>query len=296
MKCLNCQKTTNSFLCDSCLNNKELEKVLNYIIKREIIQDDNRLNTFIEESTYEERCDCFSILLKDYKGKNKEYYNCKYLKMIHSDLFEEMALKYLDKNDFNMINSQDILYDLLNFYFRNDFITPQKWYNKILNENSLCYELYINAAEYFSMIGDYEESKFLLDKIEASINELNVLYSRNTKENIINSIRKIRNLLERYRNGKPYWPNTEERRKKIATIYDEKGINYKGTIKVNAYKKNKIKEDEFALINECDDYSINSYCSFWCNYVEGIKGIKDVYELAAIKVVDGVIVNEFKTF
>ncbi|MCI8445860.1 MAG: hypothetical protein HFH31_00030 [Bacilli bacterium] len=117
-----------------------------------------------------------------------------------------------------MINSQDILYDLLNFYFRNDFITPQKWYNKILNENSLCYELYINAAEYFSMVGDYEESKFLLDKIEASINELNVLYSRNTKENIINSIRKIRNLLERYRNGKPYWSNTEERRKKIATI------------------------------------------------------------------------------
>ena len=69
------------------------------------------------------------------------------------------------------------MYNLLSFYFRNDYIKPLEWYKQILDQDNLSYELYYNAAEYFSMIGDYEASECLLNKIEAQIDTLVILYN-----------------------------------------------------------------------------------------------------------------------
>lgn len=189
------------------------------------------------------------------------------------------------------------MYNLLSFYFRNDYIKPLEWYKQILDQDNLSYELYYNAAEYFSMIGDYEASECLLNKIEAQIDTLVILYNC-SKDVIIKKIERLRNLLERYRNGKPYWPQTEERRKQIADIYKLKGINYDNYLsaQLSVGKSKRVKESDFGEINECQDSNINTYCSFWCNYVENIKGIKAIYEIAAIKVIDGEIVSEFEKF
>lgn len=297
MKCINCGNECNDFLCKNCLSEEILEVYINKIIKKDILNSNTNLKDFLENSTYEERCECLAKLLNYYEGRQKEYFVCMLLKMTNDSAFELSAIEYINKSNFCDLNTQYVLYNLLSFYFRNDYIKPLEWYKQILDQDNLSYELYYNAAEYFSMIGDYEASECLLNKIEAQIDTLVILYNC-SKDFIIKKIERLRNLLERYRNGKPYWPQTEERRKQIADIYKLKGINYDNYLsaQLSVGKSKRVKESDFGEINECQDSNINTYCSFWCNYVENIKGIKAIYEIAAIKVIDGEIVSEFEKF
>ena len=47
---------------------------------------------------------------------------------------------------------------------------------------------------------------------------------------------KLAGLLERYEGGKPYWPSTEERRIKVAEVYDKKGITYGNIVSLKTKK------------------------------------------------------------
>ena len=75
-------------------------------------------------------------------------------------------------------------------------------------------------------------------------------------------------------------------------FYDEKGIKYPRI----ENKPEKIKENEFAPIKECYKEKLDSYCAFWCSEAFSVSAAKGIYAVAAVKVVDGNIVDSFESF
>ena len=73
-------------------------------------------------------------------------------------------------------------------------------------------------------------------------------------------------------------------------FYDEKGIKYPRI----ENRPEKVKESEFAPINECFDDDLTDYCAFWCADTFSLSAAKGIYQIAAVKVRDGEIVDEFQ--
>jgi DNA polymerase III alpha subunit (gram-positive type) len=72
-------------------------------------------------------------------------------------------------------------------------------------------------------------------------------------------------------------------------FYDEKGIKY---TRIES-RPAKIPENEFAPINECFDDDLTDYCAFWCAETFGLTAAKCIYQIAAVKVRNGQIADEF---
>lgn len=298
MKCLNCGSKFDFYLCNNCCNDKTIEKIVEIVFNYNKDKCENLYLIDFFESVSEdtEKKDCILKLLEKYNGIYKEYYFCKLLKLTKDKCYEETAINCLSGKDISDNSNQLILLDLLNYYLRDDFVKPEKWCNLIISKDNLFMELYYIAAEFFSMIAEYDKSKNLLEKMKEIINNSNYYvfaYKHNDSEKFLEKINKLDSLLVRYKSGKPYWPSTEERRTKLAEIYDKKGITYGNIVSL---KNKKVKEDEFELINECYEYDVNTYCSFWCNYIEGLRNIKELYQICAIKVVDNKIVDKFEKY
>lgn len=295
MKCLNCGNETNLYLCNECNKNEVIENVIEKVFSYKKETCENNYLIELMDSIENDKYACILKLLENYTGKYKDYYYCRFLKGTKDPAYEETAINSLKDKDILETQNQLLLLNLLNFYIREDYVKPEKWCDQIISKDNLFMELYYIAAEFYSMVAEYDKSKFLIDKMNNLLNNYEAIFSNknNNCENYKEKVDKLAGLLERYKGGKPYWPSTEERRIKVAEVYDKKGITYGNIVSL---KNKKVKEDEFEQINECYEYDINTYCSFWCNYIEGLRNIKELYQICAIKVVDNKIVDKFEKY
>lgn len=295
MKCLNCGNETNLYLCDECNKNEVIENVIEKVFSYKKETCENNYLIELMDSIENDKYACILKLLENYTGKYKDYYYCRFLKGTKDPAYEETAINSLKDKDILETQNQLLLLNLLNFYIREDYVKPEKWCDQIISKDNLFMELYYIAAEFYSMVAEYDKSKYLIDKMNNLLNNSEAIFSNknNNCENYKEKVDKLAGLLERYEGGKPYWPSTEERRIKVAEVYDKKGITYGNIVSL---KTKKVKEDEFEQINECYEYDINTYCSFWCNYIEGLRNIKELYQICAIKVVDNKIVDKFEKY
>lgn len=287
MKCLNCGKECTTYLCTDCQSPEILEKTFNEIrsYKPETCENPYLLEyaSGLTEK-YAER-DCLPDILNLFDESINAYYYCLYYKMRRDNRFEEFVLTYLNKYDIHDLKTQRVLYELLGFYSRNDFIKPKKWSELISSHSGLCCELYVSAAEYYGMIGEYDLADEVMQKADASIR---VIWSDEGAQ------AKIPGQFEQTSKWrkKPYWPSTEERRRAVAMFYDEKGITYPRI----ATRPAKTPENEFAPINECFDDELTAFSAFWCAEAFSISAAKSIYQIAAVKVKDGKIVDEFQSY
>lgn len=295
MKCLNCGNETNLYLCNECNKNEVIENVIEKVFSYKKETCENNYLIELMDSIENDKYACILKLLENYTGKYKDYYYCRFLKGTKDPAYEETAINSLKDKDILETQNQLLLLNLLTFYIREDYVKPEKWCDQIISKDNLFMELYYIAAEFYSMVAEYDKSKYLIDKMNNLLNNSEAIFSNknNNCENYKEKVDKLAGLLERYEGGKPYWPSTEERRIKVAEVYDKKGITYGNIVSL---KTKKVKEDEFEQINECYEYDINTYCSFWCNYIEGLRNIKELYQICAIKVVDNKIVDKFEKY
>lgn len=293
MKCLNCGRASNQHLCTACTTAEILDKVFNEI---KFFKPETCENSYLLElasgltEKYAER-DIIPALLKLFDFRTSEFYYCQYYRMRRDARFEDAAITYLNTHELDNTRTQNVLYDLIDSYIPNDFIKPKEWCELIAESNNLCCELYAVAAKYFAMIGEYELADTVADKGLLRCNsEENRTFLFYSPENMISRLEKQKEDTNRYRTKKPYWPATEERRRAIAMFYDEKGIKYP---RIES-RPEKIKENEFAPINECFDDDFADYCAFWCADTFSVSVAKGIYQIAAVKVRDGVVTEEFQ--
>ena len=293
MKCLNCGKTAETFLCCDCQTIEILDKVFNEI---RFYKPENCENPYLIEyasgltEKYEER-DALPVILNLFDFEISEFYYCQYYRMRRDVRFEDAAVTYLNAHDLTNIRTQNVLYDLIESYIPNDFIKPKKWCETIAESQSLCCELYAVAAKYFAMIGEYDLADSVTEKgIEMCNDADSRIFLFYSPENMVSRLEKQKEDTNRYRTKKPYWPATEERRRAVAMFYDEKGIKYPRI----ENRPEKVKESEFAPINECFDDDLTDYCAFWCADTFSLSAAKGIYQIAAVKVRDGEIVDEFQ--
>ena len=293
MKCLNCGVSAGQYLCGCCQKPEILDKIFNEVrfYKPEICK-----NPYLSEfasglaEKYAER-DVIPAILDLFDFEISEFYYCQYYRMRRDARFEDAAIAYLNTHELDNIRTQNVLHDLIESYIPNDFIKPKKWCELIAETDGLCCELYAVAAKYFAMIGEYELADSIADKgLELCNDEKRRVFLFYSPENMISRLEKQKEDTNRYRTKKPYWPATEERRRAVAMFYDEKGIKYPRI----ENRPEKIKESEFAPINECFDDDLTDYCAFWCADTFSLSAAKGIYQIAAVKVRDGEITEEFQ--
>lgn len=123
-------------------------------------------------------------------------------------------------------------------------------------------KFYEDAAQFYAFIAEYDFADALADKILSCTEKSLVLFT--AKEQLPEIAKKLKKDIERYRTKKPYWPTTEVRRRKLAQIYDAKGISHPRV----TLPPEKVKESDFQPILECLENEIDDYCAFWCE--EGV--------------------------
>lgn len=294
MKCLNCGKECGNYLCSDCQTAEILEKIFNEI---RFYKPDTCENPYILQyagsltEKYAER-DCIPYILDLFGEDINAYYYCKYYRMRRDPVFESKAVEYINAHPLSDVNTQQVLNDLLDSYLRNDYVKPRKWCDIVLEAERLCCELYANAAQYYSMIGEYDLSDKAVDKALGYCNDNTAVFLYYSVENMIARLGKQKDETNRYRTKKPYWPATEERRRAVAMFYDEKGIAYPRI----ENKPPKTPENEFAPINECFDDELANYSAFWCAEAFSLSTSKSIYQIAAAKVQDGKVVDEFQSY
>ena len=293
MKCLNCGVSADQYLCGCCQKPEILDKIFNEVrfYKQETCE-----NPYLSEfasglaEKYAER-DIIPAILDLFDFEISEFYYCQYYRMRRDARFEDAAITYLNTHELDNIRTQNVLYDLIESYIPNDFIKPKKWCELIAETDGLCCELYAVVAKYFAMIGEYELADSVADKgLELCNDEKRRVFLFYSPENMISRLEKQKEDTNRYRTKKPYWPATEERRRAVAMFYDEKGIKYPRI----ENRPEKIKESEFAPINECFDDDLSDFCAFWCADTFSLSAAKGIYQIAAVKVRNGEITEEFQ--
>lgn len=293
MKCLNCGCVSEHYLCAACMTNDVLDRIYKEIayFKPETCENPYLAEYVAGLPTKDAQRDIIPDILAQFDSETYEFYYCKYYRMRKDIRFEDSALAYLSTHELKDIRTQNVLCDLLESYLPNDFIKPKKWCEKIAASNDLCCELYAVAAKYFAMIGEYDLADSVIDKGIALCNDENrrvfLFYS---PENMIRRLDKQKEDTHRYRDKKPYWPATEDRRRAVAMFYDEKGIKHPRI----ENKPEKIKESEFVPIKECLEDKLSDYSAFWCADTFSTTAAKSIYQIAAVKVRDGKITEEFQ--
>jgi hypothetical protein len=229
---------------------------------------------------------CIPAILDNLPMEKADYYCCLYYRYEEKEKLEHAIENYLSKHDWTERRSQKLIRFLLDYYIPNDFIKPRTWCDWIAETEGIYCELYTKAAEYFAMIAEYDLSDCLVEKGLACD-----LYLYGDKEKMQGALEKQKAKTQGYRTKKPYWPTTEERRRAVAMFYDEKGISYP---RIES-KPAKIPENEFEPIEECFD-APEDYCAFWCAEAFSVSSAKPIYQIAAVKVTDGKIADEFQSF
>lgn len=293
MKCLNCGKRSGAFLCGDCQTPQTLDKVFYEIL---FYKPEGCENPYLAERVsgltekYAER-DMIPPILELFDSEVSDFYYCRYYRVCKDERFETSALAYLQKHELADIHTQRVLHDLIDSYLPNDFIKPKKWCTLTAETDGLCCELYADAAKYFAMIGEYDTADVVTEKAIGLCNDesrRSLLFTPADK--MLYRLNKQKEDTNRYRTKKPYWPMTEERRRAVAMFYDEKGIKYPRI----ENKPEKIKESEFAPINECFEDAPANYCAFWCAEAFSVSAAKDIYQIAAVRVRNGRATKKFQ--
>lgn len=288
MKCFNCGNETNEYLCSNCRTEDILDKVFRQIRFYKPDTCDNPYLVEYASTLTEDRAErnCIPKLLELFSFEVAEYYQCLYCWISGDGHFETAAENYLANHAWEEEKSQTLIQYLLKKYIRNDFIKPRMWCDWIAEAESVCCELYAQAAMYFAMIAEYDLADKMTDK---GLSCEHFLFG--TKASMKSTLEKQRADTLRYRTKKPYWPTTEERRRAVAMFYDEKGISYPRIDN----KSDKVPEDAFAPMEECFDLP-NTYCAFWCAEAFSIAAAKPIYQIAAVKVVKDEILDAFQSY
>lgn len=289
MNCLYCGKASNELMCPNCRTIGKLDKAFSEVL---VFNEENctleNVRSFM--MGFENHMDAkrqLPELLALFADQDVSYYWCRYYRFMRDDRFEETAIAYLAQHEEWDRHKQRVLYDLMSSYLYNDFIKPAKWCEIIRNTDGLCADLYEKAAKFLALVGDYDDARAATEQALGSDS-----YLLSNKENMQISIDKLKVDIERYRTKKPYWPKTEERRWKLAGIYDEKGISYPRITN----KPSRIPENEFEPIEEYMGELPSDYCAFWCSDVFGVTTAKCIYQIAAARVRDGKVVDQFQSF
>ena len=287
MKCLSCGKATNDYLCPGCRTEEILGKVFEQIRFYKPETCDNPYLAEYVATLDEERAErkCIPDILALFPAEMTDYYQCLYYWIQGAEEFEAAAKAYLARHEWAEEKSQVLISYLLKKYIRNDFVKPRVWCDWIAESEGIYCELYAAAAMYFAMIAEYDLADQMAEK---GLVCDRFLYS--TKEYMRTSLEKQMADTLRYRTKKPYWPNTEERRRAVAMFYDEKGISYPRI----ENKPTKVPENEFAPVVECYNPP-ESYCAFWCSAAFNLSSSKPIYQIAAVKVEKGGIIDEFQS-
>lgn len=295
MKCLNCGEEVHNLLCDDCINIEVLKDIFYDLL---FYKEDRCENEYIKEfvKSFDDVKSVKTVIpavLKLFDQDEVEYYWCKYYGSIKDDGFEERAIVYIEKHNIHEIFTQSLLRDLLKYYIPDDLIRPGRWCEMVRNEERLCYELYEDVATYYAYIGDYDIAESIVDKMKRYCEDKSYegfLYCDRGKA--VEKADKLHGNIDRYRNKKPYWPVTEERRRMVAKFYDDRGIKYPRI----DLKPEKISESDFKPIKDCLASSLDSYSAFWCECCYAYKGIKAIYQIAAVKVKNGKIMDKFESY
>lgn len=292
MRCLKCGCVSEHGLCPDCRSEDNLDRIFQEI---RYYKPDTCSNPYLREyangltERYAER-DLIPDLLSLFDEQVTEYYTCLYYRMRRDERFETAALAFLQTHVLPELKTQRVLYDLIECYLPNEFIKPKKWCHMVAGRDDLSCELYLIAAKYFAMIGEYDLSDEVVNRASAKLetgNQEILLFC--SQEAMRNKLREQRETTQKYRTKKPYWPQTEERRRAVAMFYDEKGIAYP-RITTRALK---VPENEFAPIRESCVDSLNDYCAFWCSAAFSLAPVKCIYQIAAIKVRNSAVVDTF---
>lgn len=295
MKCLNCGRASDHYLCDNCTTPDILSEIFYQLCYyRAETCEKPYVKEFVSGLTekYAER-NIIPSILEQFDFETAEYYYCQYYKASKDPRYESAALAYLQNHPFAERRTQKVVYGLIESYLPDDFIKPQRWCERILETDGLYCDLYSKAAGYFAMIGEYDLADVLTDKglaLCADAERSDMLYA--SPENMRSRLEKQRVTTNNYRTKKPYWPTTEERRRAVAVFYDAKGISYP---RIESPAK-KVPENEFAPIRECFDEAPKSYCTFWCSEMFAVVAVKSIYQIGAVKVVNGKETDYFESF
>lgn len=294
MKCLNCGKETQNLLCDTCKTPEILDKIFKELCYFRPLECTNPyLVEFAYQTTKNSPRDSVSDLLRLFDSSITDFYYCRFYSICRNPRFEALAIAYLQSHNLEDIRTQNVLYDLINSYIPNEFIKPRKWCELVVGSDNYCCELYAISAKYFAMIGEYDIADQLVDKgVELCNDPDRRILLFNPLEKMIMQLDKQKEDTNRYRTKKPYWPQTEERRRAVAMFYDEKGIKYP---RIES-RPEKISESEFAPINERYDDSLTDYCAFWCNEVFSLASSKCICQIAAVKVCNNETKDTFESY
>ena len=295
MRCLNCGKDTHKYLCKNCRTEDVLAHTYQQIMYFK--PDDEDIGLYIREfvegyADPEDARKCLPDILDLFPASMAEFYRCMYCKVTKDPRFEELAIAYLKSHNFMDKHTQKVLYSLLSFYIPDDLIKPQKWCDRIKSTSGLAFDMYCEAADFYSKVGDYDIADQLIEQAQSLLNAPNYdnfLYIK--RENASNKLSKLSASIQGYRTKKPYWPKTEARQRMIAELYDSKGIKHPRLDKPTI-----VKESDFQQLKEADHQKHDNYCTFWCADVFSPSGVKVVYQIAAVKVRDGHIVEKFQSF
>ena len=295
MVCINCGLENNKLLCECCLTEPVLEKVINEIrdYGKQICENEYIVEYVSAFNEPKDACICIPEIANYFDKETAEYFTCLYYKCIKNERFEITAIDYLENHSEWDKKKQRILYELLDFYLRSDFEKPQKWCEFIKTTDNLYCELYYQAAQFFAMVGDYSFSDEIILKALNYCNDGTYNnYMFNSKEQELANFEKLAATILNYKTKKPYWPNTEERRRLIAAIYEQKGIKFPRI----TLKTKKVEECDFQPISISDNDIHQNYSAFWCAETFVKHEAKGIYQIAACKVQNGRIVDEFQSF
>ena len=295
MKCLNCGRETEQYVCDKCQKGDIWSNVFGAIY---FYNEEKCENKYVKAYVHsfediELAKSTIPKILRSLSKEDQEYYYCRYAKYANLKDFKNVTLNYLNEHKEWTVRKQLTLKLLLDWYGVDDLITPEEWYKGIEKTRGLCADLYYMAADYRAKVGDYDLSEKSLKKVLAMCNDNACKDFFGDRIYLANKTEKLKGLLERYRGGKPYWPNTEERRKMVAQIYDKKGIAYGGAI---SPKPSKIKEADFEMPTEYRGKTLTDYCAFWCSSCFSLVTSQDIYEIAAVKVRKNQQVEVFQSY
>lgn len=293
MKCLHCGCETETPLCQDCRSEEILE-----LVYREVMY------VAPEECTLPQVAELKHRQVEP-KGERSilpqvfalfgptvtEYYLCQYYKAMKDPRYEALAVAYLNSRDWLEERTQRILYNHIDYYLPNDFSSPLAWCKKIEARDDLACDLYTAAAHYRGMIGDYDLADALIRRARTyDKKDRGWLYRQ--EEAVPEHLAKAKQEIDRWRQ-KPYWPATEARRRALLPFYEERGIHVNRRID---NRPKKVEENDFKPISEHRGLTPDGYCAFWCAAGFSIVSAKSIYQIAAVKVKGGKIVDRFQSY
>lgn len=280
MKCLICNKETDYQICSICLNTTDIKDIINKLKLNENLEQENYENIILEitkniQSPLKEYYIIISSFRKYYSvPKDKRDYLIKYAPVcLNSNL--------IDNNDKKILKTS-----LLDAYYKNYQYENAEKIANILKEEELDYLSIYTLSEYYIYTRRYQLVKKLLNKTIK-------IYQN---EDIINLLNNKLIECESREKGKenggkaPYLPAQLENKIKYKEFMHSIGIDLE-LQKPRSKAPGTISIDDYPQIVELEEPRFKSFVAFDIETTGINHNWDSITELAAIRVVDGKIVE-----